>query len=86
MVIVTDNHVVASCTKDEMLTDPWSASEQFGFTKTATDSDRDLPLLRPAKHLSGGLELAPSTDQDAVLETGVKIWGFLFRKTARLRF
>jgi S1-C subfamily serine protease len=74
-LIVTNNHVVEGCTKEEMVANPWSTAEKFGFTKMATDPDRDLALLHPAKHLTGGLELAPS-DEDPALETGVETWGF----------
>ncbi len=72
-LVVTNNHVVEGCTKDEMVADPLSNS--FGFTKMATDTNRDLALLHPAKHLDGGLDLAP-TDQDPMLETEVDTWGF----------
>jgi hypothetical protein len=74
-LIVTNNHVVEGCTKDEMIANPWSAKEQFGFTKMATDANRDLALLHPAKHLSGGLELA-ATNQDPRLGSEVETWGF----------
>ncbi len=39
-LIVTNNHVVEGCTKDDMLADP--LSNKFGFTKMATDANRDL--------------------------------------------
>jgi len=62
-LIVTNYHVVEGCTKDEMLADPWSKSAQFGFTKMVVDTIRDLALLRPAKKLQGGLELAATDNQ-----------------------
>ena len=75
-LIVTNNHVVEGCTKEEMFADPWSQADVFGFTKMVTDTTRDLALLHPAKHLTGGLELAPTAEQDPLLETSVETWGF----------
>jgi hypothetical protein len=75
-LIVTNNHVVEGCTKDEMFADPWSQADVFGFTKMVTDKGRDLALLHPAKHLTGGLELASAADQDPLIETSVETWGF----------
>jgi Trypsin-like peptidase domain len=72
-LIVTNNHVVEGCTAQDMLAVPFSA-QQFGFTKMATDSGIDLALLRPSKHLNGGLELG--TDEDPLIGTQVSTWGF----------
>jgi trypsin-like peptidase len=72
-LVVTNNHVVEGCSAHEMRANPFSGQE-FGFEKMVTDKDVDLALLRPAKHLPGGLELA--SDQDPLLGTPVSTWGF----------
>jgi Trypsin-like peptidase domain len=72
-LIVTNWHVVQGCTAEEMKANPFGAQE-FGFKKMATDKDVDLAILRPSKHLSGGLELG--ADQDPLLGTPVNTWGF----------
>jgi S1-C subfamily serine protease len=72
-LIVTANHAVDGCTAGEMVADPFEG-EQFGFLKMATDKDVDLAVLRPSKHLSGGLELA--ADADSQIGTSVTTWGF----------
>ena len=72
-IIVTNEHVVRGCVHNEM-----EAVSPLGktirFTKLATDSDRDLALLRPAEKLIGGLELG--ADVSPVLGTAVSTWGF----------
>jgi S1-C subfamily serine protease len=72
-LIVTNNHVVEGCTAEEIRANPFGAQE-FGFEKMATDKDVDLAVLRPSKHLMGGLELG--ADQDPLLGTSVNTWGF----------
>jgi S1-C subfamily serine protease len=73
-LMVTNNHVVEGCTKDDMKANPFSPSE-FGFTKMAVDKTKDLALLHPDKVLKGGLEIA-ATDTDPDLETSVETFGF----------
>ncbi len=72
-LIVTNNHVVEGCTAGEIKANPFGAQE-FGFERMATDKDVDLALLRPSKHLDGGLELG--SDLDPLLGTSVNTWGF----------
>jgi Trypsin-like peptidase domain len=72
-LIVTNYHVVEGCSADDVKANPFGAQE-FEFSKMATDKDVDLALLRPSKHLSGGLELGP--DQDLLIGTPVNTWGF----------
>lgn len=72
-LVVTNNHVVEGCAAGEVRANPFGAQE-FGFEKMATDKDVDLAVLRPSKHLSGGLELG--SDQDPPLGTSVNTWGF----------
>ena len=72
-LIVTNNHVVEGCTAEEMKANP-IGSEGFGFSKMVVDKGVDLALLRPSKHLTGGLDLAPDTDSE--IGTSVNTWGF----------
>ncbi len=72
-LVVTNNHVVEGCSAQEMKADPFGQSE-FGFDKMATDARVDLAVLRPTKHFSEGLELAPDTDP--AIGTTVSTWGF----------
>lgn len=56
-----------------MKADPFG-SQEFGFSKMVTDKGVDLALLRPSKHLTGGLQLAPDTDSQ--IGASVNTWGF----------
>jgi S1-C subfamily serine protease len=83
-LIVTNNQV--GCTKDEMIANPLSNAEKFGFTKMVTDPDRDLALLHPAKHLSGELELAPSDEDPLRLRPELKLGASHSATTVRLHY
>jgi S1-C subfamily serine protease len=72
-LIITNHHVVEGCTAEEVKANPFGAQE-VGFDKMAIDKDVDLAVLRPSKHLSGGLELG--SDVDPLLGTSVNTWGF----------
>ena len=72
-IVVTDNHVVEGCQSGD-LTATSSTGETISFSKMATDGARDLALLKPTKHINGGLTLG----NDQSLKTGetVTTWGF----------
>jgi S1-C subfamily serine protease len=73
-LVVTNNHVVEGCTAEELMGNPLNQQQSIQFSKMATDKDVDLALLRPTKHLTGGLELG--SDQDPRPGTSVTTWGF----------
>jgi hypothetical protein len=72
-IIVTDNHVVEGCEAVD-LTATSSNGDSIIFSKMVTDISRDLALLKPSKHINGGLSLA----NDGSLKEGdqVTTWGF----------
>jgi len=72
-IVVTDNHVVEGCQSGD-LTATSSTGETISFSKMVTDGARDLALLKPTKHIDGGLTLG----NDQSLKTGetVTTWGF----------
>ena len=72
-IIVTNEHVVHGCAHHEMVARS-SLGETIQFKNLATDLGRDLALLRPAKTLSGGLDLGQ--DVSPPLGTTVTTWGF----------
>ncbi|HVO32313.1 MAG TPA: serine protease, partial [Elusimicrobiota bacterium] len=55
-MIVTNNHVVKECTKDNIVAFS-SSAKRITFEKMITDPVRDLAVLRPSQHLDGGLNL-----------------------------
>lgn len=73
-LVVTNNHVVEGCRAEELIGNPLNQQQSIQFSKMATDKDVDLALLRPTKHLTGGLELG--SDQDPRPGTSVTTWGF----------
>lgn len=72
-LIVTNNHVIKGCTKDDL--EAYSPSgKKITFGALVTDPIRDLALLRPTDNLQGGLELAAAGNP--ALETAVSTFGF----------
>jgi S1-C subfamily serine protease len=71
--VVTNNHVVAGCTPQQMLGIS-SAGTTIQFGKVAVDADVDLALLKPSKPLTGGLRLA--TVDNPPVGTPVSTWGY----------
>jgi S1-C subfamily serine protease len=72
-LLVTNFHVVTGCATGDL----WARSpmgQTISFEKMETDDKRDLALLKPSKHLDGGLELG--ADVEPPPETRVKTWGF----------
>jgi hypothetical protein len=74
-VIVTNEHVVGNCTKDDLVAIS-PTNGKIHFTRLATDKDRDLALLKPSEDLNGGLELARTNDPAPGTE--VSTWGYPF--------
>ena len=74
-IIVTNAHVVGSCTEQNLFGISTS-NEQVRFTRVIRDSDRDLALLVPTKKLSNGLKLSPSLHPEPGTE--VSTWGYPF--------
>jgi S1-C subfamily serine protease len=72
-IIVTNEHVVHGCAPHEMVAKS-PLGETIQFKGLAIDPGRDLALLRPAKTLSGGLDLGQ--DVNPPLGTPVTTWGF----------
>lgn len=72
-LVVTNNHVVKDCTKDNLEARS-PLGKKITFSVLVTDSIRDLAVLRPAERLQGGLELA--ADANPPLETAVSTFGF----------
>jgi S1-C subfamily serine protease len=56
-VIVTNVHVVATCTKDNLVA-VGAKNQQVTFSKIIPDERRDLALLIPVERLTHGLKLA----------------------------
>jgi len=73
-LVVTNNHVIDGCTAEELIGNPLDEQQSIRFSKMAVDKDVDLALLKPTKHVTGGLELG--TDQDPRPGTEVTTWGF----------
>ena len=75
-VIVTNVHVVATCTR-ETLVGMSSESKQIKFSNVIPDAGRDLALLIPAKKLTAhGLKLAAKDNPEP--GTSVSTWGYPF--------
>jgi hypothetical protein len=72
-ILVTDNHVVEGCGSSD-LTAISSMAERIMFAKMVTDPNRDLALLKPSRHIEGGLKLG--NDISPKVETAVTTWGF----------
>lgn len=73
--MVTDNHVVDGCSKDNLWAES-STEEKITFSKVVTDPNRDLALLVPKSRIEGGFELGP--DVSPKVATPVSTWGFPF--------
>ncbi len=74
-VIVTNVHVVATCTKDNLVA-VGSKNQQVTFSKIISDERRDLALLIPVDKLTHGLKLASNDKPEP--GTGVSTWGYPF--------
>ena len=74
-VMVTNAHVVATCT-EQTLFGISTANKRVRFSRIIVDTDRDLALLVPTEKLSGGLKLA-ANDSPAP-GTTVSTWGYPF--------
>jgi hypothetical protein len=72
-LVVTNNHVVSGCSAAQMV-GLTSEGAVIQFLKVATDANVDLALLKPAKPLKGGLELA--TEEKPPVGTPVSTWGY----------
>jgi hypothetical protein len=72
-LMVTDNHVIEGCQSGEV-TGTSSTGETVSFSKMVTDSTRDLALLKPSRHLTGGLTLGD--DQSLKVGVSVTTWGY----------
>ena len=72
-IMVTDNHVVAGCEKGDLWAQS-SMAERITFSNLVVDAERDLALLKPSKHIEGGLPLG----DDQPLKPGetVTTWGY----------
>ena len=74
-VIVTNVHVVATCTK-ETLDSISTANKHVKFSRIIADGNRDLALLVPVDNLTNGLELAAKDRPEPGTE--VTTWGYPF--------
>jgi S1-C subfamily serine protease len=74
-VIVTDVHVVATCTKDNLVA-VGANNQQVTFSKIIADEQRDLALLIPVDKLTHGLKLASNDKPEP--GTGVSTWEYPF--------
>jgi S1-C subfamily serine protease len=74
-VIVTNAHVVATCT-EQTLFGISTANKRVKFSRIILDRDRDLALLVPEEKLTNGLKLA--TKDSPVPGTTVSTWGYPF--------
>jgi hypothetical protein len=74
-VIITNSHVVATCTEKTLYTIS-TANKTVTFSNIIRDTDRDLAILIPTEKLTNGLKLA-GTDTPAP-GTAVTTWGYPF--------
>jgi len=74
-IIVTNVHVVATCT-EQTLVGISTANKQVKFSRIIRDPGRDLALLVPAEKLPNGLKLAGA--DSPVPGTTVSTWGYPF--------
>lgn len=72
-VIVTNAHVVGTCSEDKLVA-LTASNKQVTFSKIITDKERDLALLVPKDALGRGLKLA-AKDNPAP-GTEVSTWGY----------
>jgi len=73
-VIVTNSHVVETCTAQELVATSAVTTEPVRFTGGLTDPNRDLAILCASKSLPFRLHL--SGDQQPSVETEVETWGY----------
>jgi S1-C subfamily serine protease len=74
-VIITNAHVVATCT-EQTLFGISTENKRVKFSRIIRDANRDLALLIPAEKLSNGLRLAAK--DNPVPGTTVSTWGYPF--------
>jgi hypothetical protein len=74
-IVVTNVHVVATCT-EQTLVGITTSSQQVKFSKIIQDAGRDLALLVPEHELTGGLKLATKDNPEP--GTVVSTWGYPF--------
>lgn len=72
--VITNEHVVRGCQAADIFGIS-SFGERVLFSKTSTDTTRDLAVLFPQKKLDGGLTLS-SSDKGLSVGTAVSTWGF----------
>ncbi|EJE8536058.1 trypsin-like peptidase domain-containing protein [Vibrio parahaemolyticus] len=72
-LIVTNEHVVSNCNAHQ-ITAVSAFGEPIAISQVWIDKARDLAILRPSKHLAGGLELATSTELS--VGESVVTWGY----------
>jgi len=75
-VVVTNTHVVATCTEQNLFGIS-TANKRVTFSSIIKDADRDLALLVPAEKLANGLRLAARADNPEP-GTEVTTWGYPF--------
>jgi S1-C subfamily serine protease len=75
-LVVSNEHVVHGCDATNIIgyIGYTPKAERITFKKIVVDVNRDLALLRPARALTGGLELG--SDLDPKLGSAVSTWGF----------
>jgi S1-C subfamily serine protease len=73
-VIVTNSHVLASCTARELVGHSAVTSEPIEFTAMQTDNNRDLAILCASKPLPFTLQL--SGGGNPPVESEVETWGY----------
>jgi hypothetical protein len=74
-IIVTNFHVVATCT-EQTLVGISTANKQVRFSRIVRDAARDLALLVPTEKLANGMKLA--AQDNPVPGTIVSTWGYPF--------
>lgn len=74
-VIVTNSHVVSTCT-EQTLFGISIANQKITFSRIVKDADRDLALLVPVGKLSNGLKLNATDSPEPGLS--VTTWGYPF--------
>jgi S1-C subfamily serine protease len=74
-IVVTNVHVVATCT-EQTLVGISTSNKQVKFSHIIRDASRDLALLVPADKLANGLKLAVKDSPEA--GTTVSTWGYPF--------
>jgi Trypsin-like peptidase domain len=74
-IVVTNVHVVATCTEQTLLGIS-TTNRQVKFSRIVRDAGRDLALLVPDQKLNNGLKLAAKDSLEA--GTVVSTWGYPF--------